>query len=73
MLLADGAFSCLLKLGTINGHEVGEDTFAGKLPMSPEEITLLFSDPHACERIGKAMASPRDYHYVLIFSSYGPT
>ena len=73
MLCDEGAFAMLSDLGTINGDDVGEVKYAGRLSMSSEDIRLLSEDTHAFEKIVRAMAGAKPYHYVLFMQSYGPT
>ena len=55
----------------MTGDDVGEVKYAGWLPMSPEDIRLLGEDIHAFEKILRAMAGAKPYHYVLFMQSYG--
>ena len=72
MLTADGAFSMLNDLGTIRGEEVGETTYGGVVPLSREELGLLYNDEKCFEKVLKAMAGQNEYYYVLFMASYGP-
>ena len=73
MMGTDNGFHTLVDLGTIMGHEVGRPSFAGYVPMTPEDIQALYEDEHAFEKVLKAMADGRPYHYMLIMQSYGPS
>ena len=73
MLASESSFSQLTDLGTIMGEEVGEPRYAGYVPMATPDIQALYADIHAFEKVLKAMAGERAYHYILVMASYGPT
>ena len=70
MLYDEGGFGMLSYLGTILGDEIGEVKYSGWFPMSPEEIQLLGEDTKAFEKILRAMAGDKPYHYVRFVQSY---
>ena len=73
MVGSESSFSTLTNLGTILGDEVGEPRYAGDVPMTTADIQALYKDMHAFEKVLKAIAAGRIYHYVIICQSYGPT
>ena len=57
----------------MKGIEVALPKFAGHVPMTPSELRAIYEDEYAFEKLLKAMAAGRPYHYMLIMQSYGPT
>ena len=72
MIGSESSFSTLTNLGTICGDEVDEPRYAGDVHMTTADIQSLYTDIHAFEKMLRAIAEDRVYHYIIIFYSYGP-
>ena len=73
MVGSESSFSTLTNLGTICGDEVDEPRYAGDVHMTTADIQSLYKDIHAFEKMLRAIAEDRVYHYIIIFTLTGQT